>query len=247
LRKTIAQIVGYGVVGKAQAFLMKSLGFEVVAYDPEAIPGSRIHRNVDVTFICVPEWSVESVVDELCRLKVEGLYVIKSTVPVGTTEKLMEKHKIHICHNPEFLREKQAFEDVMNPDRVVIGQCCEAHGRMLMDIYSKLGKPIYVTTPRTSELVKLVSNAHLAMLITFWNVVAELADKLNVNIRELAEMVVADRRISKYGTAKFGEPFGGKCLPKDLDHLINCFHSAGLNPTVFEAVKAYNSRLSAER
>lgn len=237
------QVVGYGVVGKAQEFLMRQMGHSVTVYDPYVLSESQLSQNVDITFICAPEDVVEGVIERLMISKVQGLYVIKSTVPVGTTEGLMEKHRIHICHNPEFLREKYAFEDVVNPDRIVIGRCCAEHGELLANLYAPLGKPICMTVPKISELAKLVSNAHLSMLITFWNEVAQLADKLNISIEELAEIVTSDHRISKYGTSKFGEPFGGKCLPKDLDHLIRCYRTLGLNPIIFEAIKKYNEKL----
>jgi UDPglucose 6-dehydrogenase len=237
------QIIGYGTVGKAQEFLMRRLGHNVTVYDPYVLPESQLSQNVDITFICTPEDAVDGAIERLMKSKVQGLYVIKSTVPVGTTEGLMEKHRIHICHNPEFLREKYAFEDVLNPDRIVIGRCCTKHGELLANLYAPLGKPIYITVPKISELAKLVSNAHLSMLITFWNEVAQLADKLNISTSELAEIVTADHRISKYGTSKFGEPFGGKCLPKDLEHLIRCYHTLGLNPIIFEAIKKYNEKL----
>jgi len=81
------------------------------------------------------------------------------------------------------------------------------------------------------------------MLITFWNEASELAEKRGLNIHEVAELVRADGRVSAYGTSKFGQPFGGKCLPSNLDQLINAFRSAGLNPLLFEAVKKYNQRL----
>jgi UDPglucose 6-dehydrogenase len=236
------QIVGEGVVGSAQAFLMRRLKHEVFIYDPYKGKNS-IERRVDITFICTPEQNVEEAIQKLLAEGVEGLYVIKSTVPVGITEKLMEKYKVHICHNPEFLREKHAIEDVMNPDRIIIGECCWRHGEILQELYSPLGKPIYRTKPMVSELAKLVSNAYLSTLITFWNEVFLLAEKLKVDVGEVAELVCSDSRMSRYGTSKFGEPFGGKCLPKDLEHLINIFHQEGLNPILFSAVKRFNEGL----
>jgi UDPglucose 6-dehydrogenase len=237
-------VVGFGVVGKAQAYLLRRLGHEVFVYDPYVLPDSRLERLVDLTFICTPEASVEEALKTLISEEVQGLYVIKSTTPVGTTERLMRKYGVHICHNPEFLRQKHAYEDVINPDRVIIGQCCKKHGQVLVGLYSPLNKPIFVTTPILSELAKLAANAYLSTLITFWNEMYELTVKLNVDIRELAELVCSDHRISRYGTAKFGEPFGGKCLPKDLDYLINSFKQCNSNPILFEAVKIFNNKLS---
>ncbi len=241
--KMKVQIMGYGVVGKAQEFLMCHLEHEVTVYDPYIFPERKLKRDVDVTFICTPEGHVEEALQTLIKNNVEGLYVIKSTVPVGTTKILSEKYNVHICHNPEFIREKHAFDDVINPDRIVIGQCCDAHGQLLFDLYSPLKKPIFVTTSTVSELTKLVSNAYLSTLITFWNEIAELSQALNVSVSEVANITCADRRISKYGTSFFGKPFGGSCLPKDLNHMIDTFKRYGLNPILFEAVRRYNDAL----
>lgn len=239
------QIIGFGVVGKAQAHLIKVLGHDVSIYDPYIFPESRLNRNADISFICTHEKDVEDALKRLVEEGVLGLYVIKSTVPVGTTMNLMKRYGVHVCHNPEFLREKYAYEDVLNPSRIIIGKCCDNHASLLTQLYSPLKKPIFITDPTTSELAKLVSNAYLATLITFWNEVNELTSKLNINIRDLAEMVCADPRMSKYGTEKFGEPFSGKCLPKDLVHFIEAFRQNGLNPTVLEAIKRFNENLLA--
>jgi UDP-glucose 6-dehydrogenase len=106
-------------------------------------------------------------------------------------------------------------------------------------------KPIFRTTPAVSETVKLVANAYLSTLITFWNEINELATRLKVDINEVAKAVTADKRISRYGTMKFGEPFDGKCLPKDMNHLINSFHTEGLNPLLFETINTFNNLLDA--
>jgi UDPglucose 6-dehydrogenase len=238
-------VIGHGTVGKAQAFLLRRLHHEVFVFDPYVFPSiTTPEENVDLTFICTPESAVDESVQNLIKERVKGLYVIKSTVSVGDTEALMKKYGVHIIHNPEFLRENSACEDVENPDRIIIGQCCKKHGEKLVSLYSPMKKQIFVTNPTTSEAAKLLSNSHLAMLITFWNEANELAQKVGLNVRELAELVTADSRISSYGTSKFGEPFGGKCLPANLDQLIDVFHGAGLNPLLFEAIKKYNQRLS---
>ena len=237
-------MIGYGTVGKAQTFLLQKLKHEVFIFDPYLFPSVKCpERNVDMTFVCTPEHAVNEVLANLVRERVEGLYVIKTTTSVGTTEELMKKHGVHILHNPEFLREHCAYEDVTNPDRIIIGQCCKEHTEKLVSLYAPLEKPIFITDPTTSEAAKLLSNSYLAMLITFWNEANELAEKLGLNIREVAELVRADSRVSAYGTSKFGQPFGGKCLPANIDQLISAFRSKGLNPLLFEAIKKYNLRL----
>jgi UDPglucose 6-dehydrogenase len=205
---------------------------------------SEIVPDVDVTFICINETAVEEEVKQMISSQVKGIYVIRSTVQPGTTANLMKKYGVHICHNPEFLREKTALNDVVNPERIVIGQCCPTHGNVLSNLYSPLSKPIFITDPTTSELVKLTTNAYLSMLITFWNEIHRLTQKIRLNIQEVSKIVSSDSRVSKYGLTKFGEPFSGKCLPKDLDQLIEVFRIKGLNPILFESIKLFNERLN---
>lgn len=229
---------------------MNHFGHEVFAYDiKKKNPMSYVRfslepwTDVDVTFICVPDDAVRQTVRLMVDSKVTGLIVIKSTVPVGTTDELMKCYGIHLCHNPEFLREKHSIDDVLNPDRIIIGSCCEGHVSLLSKLYAPLKKPVLVTSPMASELAKLVSNSYLATLITFWNEINEITQRLELSVEEEARLVCSDTRMSSYGTHKFGEPFEGKCIPKDLDYLIQNFRSNDLNPVLLEAVKAFNRKL----
>ncbi|OGO20810.1 MAG: hypothetical protein A2144_03395 [Chloroflexi bacterium RBG_16_50_9] len=173
-------------------------------------------------------------------------YVIKSTVPPGTTQALMQKHGVHICHNPEFLREETAFDDVINQPFVVVGECCQEHGDLLSDLYAPLGRPIIRVKPRISELAKIVLNNYLATLITFWNQVDKLCSALEVDTRDIADVVKNDTRVSEYGTAFFGQPYGGKCLPKDLNQTLNICRSLDVDAGIFEAIKQFNTELSVQ-
>src|SRR5512136_110100 len=127
------QIIGVGAVGSAQAYLASKLGHEVIGFNPGkttheyARMVSKLEKNADITFVCTPEAFVASAVDNFVREGASGVLVIKSTVPSGTTMELRDKYKMHICHNPEFLREKTAFEDILHPHVVAIGQCCNVH------------------------------------------------------------------------------------------------------------------------
>ena len=183
------QIVGLGAVGTAQAFLAKELGHNVVGYDPQydSHPHCKVNDslvgNVDITFLCAPESEAPRIIENLVKIDHGGLIVIKSTVPVGTTKEMAKKLNIHICHNPEFLREKTAIEDVMNPSRVVIGECCPEHGNILRKFYEPLNKYTYTTDSTTSEVIKLVSNSFRAVTITFWNEIAILCSKKGIDVR----------------------------------------------------------------
>jgi len=249
------QIVGLGTVGLAQAYLLSKWGHEVLAYDVvRKSPPSYVklvegfESDVDATFICTPESAVENVVISLKKCHVTGLLVIKSTTSPGTTEKLMKKHKLHICHNPEFLRERYLFEDVMKPNRVIIGQCCVEHGNFLRTLYAPLDSPIHITDPTTSELVKLATNALRATAITFWNEIHELSKRLGISTEEVAEITNQAKTLGeweggKWGVKFFGKPYGGKCLPKDVRQMIEAFRNRNLNPLLFEAIERVNRRI----
>lgn len=246
------QVIGVGVVGEARAYLAMQLGHEVLGFDPgkSASPYARIvqdlEKDVDITFICTPETAADSVVDKLVQEKVRGLYVLESTVQPGTTQNLMTKYAAHICNNPEFLREKSPLEDVMHPNFTVIGQCCYEHGNILRNFYLPLGRPIIITKPTTSETVKLTINVYLATLISFWNEMDKLTSALGLSTDEVARIAKLSPRVSAYGTEFFGSPFGGKCLPKDLNQTIESFHQAGINPELFEAIRDFNGKLHAD-
>lgn len=249
----IIQILGLGVLGTAQAFLCQKLGHEVFGFDkrqlrlhPYCQLLDKLERNVDLTFICTPEGKVPKVIKQLISIGTEGLIAVRSTLPVGQTRKI--RRKIHVCHNPEFLREKHALYDVMNPSRIVIGECCREHGDVLENFYKPLNRPIYRVDPTTSELVKLVSNALRSVNISFWNELALLCEKVDANVQKVAEVanpakVLGDWEGGKWGTKFFCEPYDGKCLPKDTQHLIEAFHQANLNPEILEATEHFNNWL----
>jgi UDPglucose 6-dehydrogenase len=156
--------------------------------------------------------------------------VTKSTVPVGTGEKLREaitktqKQPIpfDVVSNPEFLREGSAIEDFMRPNRVVIGADSDQAVAILKDLYRPLyliETPIVVTDVPTAELIKYASNAFLATKISFINEIANLCERVGANVQMVAKGMGLDHRIgSKFLHA--GPGFGGSCFPKDLAALI---------------------------
>jgi nucleotide sugar dehydrogenase len=243
------QIVGVGVVGTAQAYLASQLGHTVTGYDPgkTSSPYAQMHTelqpDVDITFLCPPEAFIESSVEALVGHKVKGVFVIKSTVPSRTTITLQKKFAVHIAHNPEFLKESISLDDILHPQVVVIGECCPEHAAVLKSFYQPLGRPIIITQPTVSETVKLSLNSYLATLITYWNQIDELAKALGISTREVADIMKQNPRVSAYGTEFFGSPFGGKCLPKDLNQTIQVCQNAGFEPGFLEAVRDFNRKL----
>ena len=174
------------------------------------------------------------------------LVVQKSTVPVGTGDKvqaIMKKHakrrvSFDVASNPEFLREGQAVENFMRPDRIVIGANTERARNLLRSIYAPLyllETPAVLTDIRTAELLKYAANAFLATKISFVNEMANLAEAVGADIRDIAKGMGLDRRIGP----KFLHPgpgFGGSCLPKDTVALKAFAKAAGVKLRVVGAV-----------
>ncbi len=188
-------------------------------------------------------------VDSLCaQIGKEDLVIVtKSTVPVGSADEIRKvvRKGTKVASNPEFLREGNAIDDFMNPDRVVIGCDDEFSAKILGEIYRPLKQAKLVrTSTRTSELIKYTSNAFLATKIAFINEIANLCEESGANIKELAKAVGLDSRIGE----KFlnvGPGFGGSCFPKDVLALINTAKNHGVDLSIIESVDASNKNRKA--
>ncbi|GAA2210555.1 UDP-glucose/GDP-mannose dehydrogenase family protein [Nonomuraea monospora] len=181
-------------------------------------PQKRGEYAADVTYV---DAAIESLAPLLDR---ECLIVGKSTVPVGTAERLADKlarlapagAEAELAWNPEFLREGFAVQDTLHPDRIVLGVRSERAEKMLREVYEPLGEvPIVVTDFATAELVKTAANAFLATKISFINAMAEVCEAAHADVELLSEALSYDDRIGgRYLNAGLG--FGGGCLPKDI-------------------------------
>jgi UDPglucose 6-dehydrogenase len=168
------------------------------------------------------------VADDLGPLLEDYTVIIdKSTVPVGTAEKVHEriarnaKVEFDVVSNPEFLREGVAVEDFMKPDRVVIGTTSEKAQKVLSHLYNPLvrqGNPIIFMDERSAEMTKYAANAFLATKITFMNEIANLCEKVGANVDAIRMGIGSDSRIGKrFLFAGIG--YGGSCFPKDVQAL----------------------------
>lgn len=248
-------VIGSGVIGQATGKGLERFGHSVVFCDQnkevlkklsaEDYAISDLPCSRAVTFICVPEASVETVVKRLIHNQPtkETLVVIRSTVLPWSTVRLATKYNIHISHNPEFLREAVAEYEFMNPARVVIGECCKKHGDILEQLYRPFYIPIVRTNSTTSEMIKLASNAYLATNISFWNEMDELCKKIDVNSHIVGKACALDPRISEYGSSLHGRSFGQKCLPKDVKALKTFMQQQGVDPNLLRAIEEINDRL----
>lgn len=155
----------------------------------------------------------------------DGLIVGKSTVPVGTAQRLAGEvantpsaHRLEVAWNPEFLREGKAIEDTLRPDRLVFGVTSEYAEKTLQEVYGSIieaGTPHLTADLPTSELVKVAANAFLATKISFINAMAEVCEIVDADVVTLSRALGYDDRIGKrFLNAGLG--FGGGCLPKDI-------------------------------
>ncbi len=212
-------------------------------------------EHADTIIICVPEEVVIDVIRKSIDYIKNKLVIIKSTVPIGTTETVSEiieeKYKIgkdvYLAYVPEFLRMGTALQDFLEPDRVIIGVEDDKSLKITYDFIKKYQKPkkIFVTKFRTAELAKLASNAFLAMKISFINEIATLAKILKIDARELSRLIGSDSRIGIQHLNP-GIGFGGSCLPKDLELLIREFTNRNLIPKLLLATKEVNDLLHLE-
>jgi UDPglucose 6-dehydrogenase len=174
---------------------------------------------------------LDCAIEELAPLLARPCLVVgKSTVPVGTAQRLAENltrlspagRSVRLAWNPEFLREGLAVNDTLHPDRIVFGVSDGESEAILRSVYSThiaSGVPVIVTSLPTAELVKASANAFLATKISFINAVAELCDATGANVLDLEEALGHDSRIGRR-FLHAGLGFGGGCLPKDIRSLI---------------------------
>ena len=180
----------------------------------------------------------------------EVVVVTKSTVPVGTAtrvEEVISQHArwpVHVCSNPEFLKQGAAVEDFMRPDRVVLGVATDHARSVLAELYApfvRTGKPILFMDIASAELTKYVANAMLAARISFMNEIANLCERVGANVDLVRKGIGSDSRI---GPAFLfpGPGYGGSCFPKDVKALVHTSRACGTLLSVLEAVERANDR-----
>jgi len=255
-------IVGCGCVGKATATFLEAQKEDVYYYDANKVTLDFLTRegkktwyvlcpktHFEVYWICTPETEVENVLKMIPKSELHSrLIVVRSTTVPGTLDALEKKYKIeNLAHNPEFLREKTATEDTFFPDRIIIGSNESFASGCLLRIYKHLNCPIVLVNLRTSELIKQISNAYLATQISFWNEVKSICDAFDTNPQMIANAVTLDKRISKYGSIMTGQPFSGKCLPKDLGNLLEAMKKKKIPSYVLHSVRNLNDWIASRR
>ncbi len=213
----------------------------------------------DVVFIAVPtppqaDGSVDlSFIEKVAReiaAAMTGYKIVvdKSTVPVKTGEKVAETIKRYckarvdfdVVSNPEFLREGFAVEDLLKPDRIVIGVRSQRPVPALKEIYAPLNAPLIITDINSAELIKHASNSFLALKISYINAISVLCEAAGANVQEVAMGMGMDDRIGR----RFLNPslgFGGSCFPKDLSAFIKIAEQVGYNFGLLKEVQKINA------
>ena len=217
-----------------------------------------VHKS-DVIFIAVPtppqaDGSVDLSFIEAVAREIAGamtsykIVVDKSTVPVRTGDQVSETIKRYckarvefdVVSNPEFLREGFAVQDLMKPDRIVIGVKSPRPVQAMKDIYEPFKAPIIVTDINSAELIKHAANSFLALKISYINAISVLCEATGANVQEVANGMGMDERIGRrFLNASLG--FGGSCFPKDLSAFIKISEQLGYDFKLLKEVQSINS------
>src|SRR5215213_338661 len=217
-------------------------------------------ENSEIIFIAVPTPPladgavdlsfIEGVARDIASAMTSYKIIVdKSTVPVRTGDKVTEtikryckaKVEFDVVSNPEFLREGFAVQDLMKPDRVVIGVRSQRPVAAMKELYAPFNAPIIVTDINSAELIKHASNSFLALKISYINAISALCEAAGANVQEVANGMGMDARIGRrFLNASLG--FGGSCFPKDLSAFIKIAEQVGYDFGLLKEVQKINAQ-----
>lgn len=215
----------------------------------------------DVIFLCLPTPQSEDgsadlthvlkVAEDIADMIVgDKIIVSKSTVPVGTVDKIRSimrkkgKTGIDVVSNPEFLKEGAAVQDSLKPDRIVIGTRSKRAAQVMMELYApfvRTGNPVLIMDERSAEMTKYAANAFLATKISFMNELANLCEKTGADIDSVRRGIGSDPRVGQLFLFS-GVGYGGSCFPKDVKALVKTAHEHEFEFKILRAVDDVNER-----
>jgi len=219
-------------------------------------------KDAEVIFLALPTPPGEDgsadlkyilgVADDLSKIITDYKVIVdKSTVPVGTSEKVharlvanLDDELFDVVSNPEFLREGVAVDDFLKPDRVVIGTSSAKAEKVMRQLYEpfvRQGNPIIVMDERSAEMTKYAANSYLATRITFMNEVANLCEKVGANVDKVRIGIGSDSRIGKRFLFP-GVGYGGSCFPKDVQALVKTAESESYDFKILKSVMTVNDK-----
>lgn len=255
-------IIGNGFVGNAVYQNVKEK-FNTLVYDKDesrSLNALLDTVSCNLVFVCLPTPMKQAEGGE-CNLSIienffkelptelNGIFIIKSTVPIGTTKRLQDIRKdLRIVHNPEFLTAINAVEDFKKSERNVIGG--ETRDTIVVAEFLETLLPKaknLLTTSDESEAIKYFSNTFLAVKVAYFNIVFDLATKLNLNYDAIIRGISSDSRIGSSHTKVPGPDgdrgFGGTCFPKDINALMRTLEVNGVNSKILQEVWEYNKEI----
>lgn len=267
MKQTIA-IIGHGYVGQAiEAYFQEK--FDIVLYDPlKGHDDKDAVNKADLAVVCVPtnmlpDGSVDlSIVREIFSWLKTPHIVLKSTVPPGTTQTLIVEYKLEqrMVFSPEFIGEggypiphwegKPHPTDMKLHHHLIFGGSDTAR-KTIIPFFERVSGPFahyHQTDATTAELMKYMCNTWIATKVTFCNEFYDIADTLGVNWQELRELWLTDKRVEPSHTLVYKENrgFGGKCIPKDTNGLVELLRSKSYEPELLSSVLKVNKRLRVE-
>ena len=250
-------IVGLGVVGSANSMGFKHLGHDVVEHDIKFDSAIEDVYNTDIVFLCLPTPDkdgecdtsiIEEVVAEMSG-NYKGIVCIRSTVPPGFTEHLIDRHQnLTISFAPEFLRERAAADDFINnhellavgtDDPYVFEKIVEAHGH--------LPKNTKQLSPTEAEILKYFNNTYAALRIVFANVFYELCEELECDYSSVKEAYALTGKTKNIylDVNKRLRGYGGMCLPKDVKAIANTLSSLGFDFDLINSIDKDNQKFKS--
>lgn len=272
---TTLGVIGNGFVGSAVVQGFNHYVDSVKIFDSNTNRTSHTLEEVlnqEIVFVCLPTPMslsengkcdlsiIESFFVKVSSLNPNCIFVIKSTVPIGTTSKLQEKYsKLKILHSPEFLTARTALLDFITPSRSIVGFPKNFYSNIhnvpnkVVELFKKRfpGTKTFLIDSDSSEMIKYVANCFFATKISYFNEVNLLCEKLGLNYDEIMEGVLSDGRI---GVSHYQVPghdgkagFGGTCFPKDINSFINLMKSNNIIPNVLEGAWKTNIRVRPEK
>jgi nucleotide sugar dehydrogenase len=256
-------IVGYGYVGTAYHKVFP----DAVIYDPfKGYNDKEAVNNCDLAIVCVPTQMKEdksadiSIVEEVVGWLETPLILIKSTVPPTTTQKLRESTHKRICHSPEYVGEGGYYipywkyahpTEPQHHSFVIVGG--EPKDRdEIIDIFQRVlgaDKIYFQCTSTASELIKYFENCTIGSRVTLSNVFAKICESFGESYNQVREGLVLDERLGKMFTSVFKDKrgFGGKCIPKDMNAIVQASKKNGYDPKLLQSILDVNDELKTNQ
>ncbi|MGB9608886.1 MAG: NAD(P)-binding domain-containing protein, partial [Minisyncoccia bacterium] len=246
-------IIGLGIVGQTLFRWLKNKRYEVYGYDKFKKTGSLAEVDkAKIIFLCLPTpynnngYDLSALIENIYYFKSPKIFIIRSTVLPGTTEKFQKKYKKHyFLFNPEFLKEVDPWGTFISTDLQIIGytQKSKKFAKLILKFLPK-AKNLNTVMPATeAEIIKQAINSFLATKVIFANQIYELTKKLKANYEHIRKALENENRLGKshFDILHGGyQGFGGKCFPKDINALIDIYKNLKLQPDFFETVWKIN-------